>query len=103
MMLHAAIPLWILVAIALWFVSRPWRERRRHARNVRRMHELLHPQSLPAPPPPKPSPAATQPAASAYSDYCAPHRDNRICLFRSSMLLLGVIMVGSLLARAFGH
>jgi hypothetical protein len=36
MMLHAAIPLWILVAIALWHVSRPWRERRREARIMRR-------------------------------------------------------------------
>jgi hypothetical protein len=36
MMLHAAVPLWFLVAIALWHVSRPWRERRREARIMRR-------------------------------------------------------------------
>jgi hypothetical protein len=35
MILHATIPLWILVAIALWHVSRPWRERRWEARIMR--------------------------------------------------------------------
>jgi hypothetical protein len=34
--LHAAVALWILVAIAVWHVSRPWREQRREARIMRR-------------------------------------------------------------------
>jgi hypothetical protein len=46
-MLHAAIPLWILVAIALWCASRPWRERRRKAHEMRRAHAMLYPSLYP--------------------------------------------------------
>ena len=48
-MLHAAIPLRILVAIALWHVSRSWRERYRKMREIDRAHELRYPQSPPLP------------------------------------------------------
>ena len=59
-MLHAAIPLWILVAIVAWMASKPWREQRRQARELRRAYAMLYPQLNPTAPQPQPAPRCSQ-------------------------------------------
>lgn len=64
--MHLALAVWAIFLLLFWvFIIRPWRAARRHRRNMRRMHELLYPQTPLKPPPPwdAPRPVAAAPVA----------------------------------------